>query len=322
MYFEESYFRGEEREGFYVSSMMKRAWAAQIEVLQVLDDICKRHNITYFADWGTLLGAIRHRGFIPWDDDIDIAMKRVDYMRFLDVAVKELPRGYCVLTPDNISAWKGWKESLSRIVNTTDIPLQGELLQKYHGFPYMVGIDIFPLDFLPINKEEESIQLNMFVAANTLGRAWINEELPTAEKMEKLWEVERICNIKFVKNRLYKEQLLGLSDKIAAMYWDTEEEAEELAMFGEWVHNDSLRMPVSCYQSIIQVPFENTTIPVPVGYEKILEAYYGKDWRMPVKSTASHEYPFYKKQQKELFKQYEKSGIEIPKYLIEELLDV
>ena len=83
--FPESYFKGEEKEGFYVEEMMKRAWAAQIEVLELIDRICKEYEIPYFADWGTLLGTIRHKGFIPWDDDIDIVMKRDDYNRFLRI---------------------------------------------------------------------------------------------------------------------------------------------------------------------------------------------------------------------------------------------
>ena len=74
----DNFLQGEVRDGFYVENMMKRAWAAQMEVLKDVDVFCKKHNITYYAEWGTLLGAIRHKGFIPWDDDIDIRMKRED----------------------------------------------------------------------------------------------------------------------------------------------------------------------------------------------------------------------------------------------------
>ena len=68
----DNFLEGEIRNSFYVESMMKKVWAAQLEVLHEIDRICKKHNITYFADWGTLLGAVRHKGFIPWDDDMDI----------------------------------------------------------------------------------------------------------------------------------------------------------------------------------------------------------------------------------------------------------
>lgn len=79
MEFDYKWLDGEAREGFYVSSIMKRAWAAQIEMLQDIDEVCQQNNICYFADWGTLLGAVRHRGFIPWDDDLDICMLRKDF---------------------------------------------------------------------------------------------------------------------------------------------------------------------------------------------------------------------------------------------------
>ena len=79
------YLNGEIRDGFYVESTMKKAWAAEIEVLNEVDRICRQHDIQYFADWGTLLGTIRHKGFVPWDDDMDITMKREDYTRFCQI---------------------------------------------------------------------------------------------------------------------------------------------------------------------------------------------------------------------------------------------
>ena len=92
-------YAGEYREGFFVEEKMKRAWAAEMEVLKEIDRICNAHGIQYFADSGTLLGAVRHKGFIPWDDDIDIAMKREDYQKFLAVAPKELPERWRLCNP-------------------------------------------------------------------------------------------------------------------------------------------------------------------------------------------------------------------------------
>ena len=94
MLFHNSFFEDEIRDGFFVPSEMKRAWAAELEVLSEIDKICKKHNIKYFADWGTLLAAVRHEGFIPWDDDLDITMKREDYCRFMEIAQTELPEGF------------------------------------------------------------------------------------------------------------------------------------------------------------------------------------------------------------------------------------
>ena len=90
VYFPDNYFEKEIRNGFEVSSMMKRAWAGQIEVLSVIREICERHNILWFADYGTLLGAVRHKGFIPWDDDMDIGMTRDNLNNFIKYAKDEL----------------------------------------------------------------------------------------------------------------------------------------------------------------------------------------------------------------------------------------
>ena len=89
-----TYFEDEVRDGFFVPSEIKRAWAAELEVLSEIDKICKKHKIQYFADWGTLLATVRHEGFIPWDDDLDIVMKREDYRRFMEIAQTELPEGF------------------------------------------------------------------------------------------------------------------------------------------------------------------------------------------------------------------------------------
>ena len=88
----------EVRCGFMVPTQIKQFWAAELEVLSEIDRICTKHGIHYFADWGTLLGAVRHGGFVPWDDDLDIVMKREDYQRFLSVAKDEMNDGFCVQT--------------------------------------------------------------------------------------------------------------------------------------------------------------------------------------------------------------------------------
>ena len=95
-----SFFEDEVIDGFYVPAMIKRAWGAELKVLAEIDKVCRKHNIQYMADWGSLIGTVRHEGFIPWDDDLDICMKRADFKKFLAVADKELPDDYKVFTYD------------------------------------------------------------------------------------------------------------------------------------------------------------------------------------------------------------------------------
>ena len=92
--FDNSYFEDEVIGGFYVPSLMKRCWAVQMEVLFQFTKICEKHNIEYFAEWGTLISAVRHGDMIPWDDDMDVTMKRWEYEKFRKYAEEELPEGY------------------------------------------------------------------------------------------------------------------------------------------------------------------------------------------------------------------------------------
>lgn len=311
MGFEESYFEGEVREDFYIEPMMKRAWAASLKVLKEIDRICEKYGITYFADWGTLLGAVRHQGFIPWDDDLDIAMKRDDYEHFLRIVSSEIPAEWDVRT---VTKYTEWNRLLIRINNTKEIPLTGERLEEFYHFPYMAGVDIFPIDYLPNDKAEEEVQTTLFGAVYGLALAWDKGE--PNENMDNLHGIEKCCNIKFNSEIPYKHQLWTLANQIAAMYGDTKEGAKELTQMYQLAENPQFKLPVSCYESVVRVPFENTTIPIPVGYEQILTLYYG-DYRKPIRGTADHEYPYYKGQQKELFDFYEKNRVEIPAWLME-----
>lgn len=307
MEFEPSYFQGEEREGFFIKPMMKRAWAAQLKTLKEIDKICKRHNIPYYAEWGTLLGAVRHQGFVPWDDDMDIGMKRADYVRFLAYAKEELPGDYKAV---NIYNNPEHKELLTRVVNSHAIRTDPEFLAEFYGCPYAVGVDIFPSDYLPRRKEEEDILLTLLSVVNPLGRCWHDETITEEDKMDGIRQIEELCNIKFTQDTPIQQQLLILSDRLCAMYWDTD--ATEITLMPLLIQYSHYRLPVSCYASTIDVPFENTTIPIPVGYEQILTLRYGKDYMTPVREWGTHDYPFYKEQEKILFDFFQKNNMEVP----------
>ena len=116
MIFEKDFFEDEVRSGFYVPAMMKRCWAAQMEVLQMFSEFCSQQSLRWFAAYGTLLGAVRHKGFIPWDDDIDVWMLRTDYERFIGLADK-LP-GDLRLYEGRLGNKTQFDQPFARIVNT------------------------------------------------------------------------------------------------------------------------------------------------------------------------------------------------------------
>ena len=93
--FPQGFFETEERDGFVVDSTMKTVWAAELEVLSVIAAICEKYQLPWFAYAGTLLGTVRHQGFVPWDDDMDICMLREDYDKLISVLRDEFPKEYC-----------------------------------------------------------------------------------------------------------------------------------------------------------------------------------------------------------------------------------
>lgn len=289
-YFPKNYFQGETREGFYIEPMMKCAWAAMIEVLEVVDEICSKHKIRYFGDWGTLLGAIRHQGFIPWDDDMDISMFREDYEHFLEIAPSELPSGWHVHSiHDN-----PFHDQLHALVKNSDkIDYSPEHLHRFHGCPYSIGLDIFPLDILaPTPQEDHTICELLRILVHS---AQIYEEHPD-QANELIPEIESLCNVKMDWNRNIKNQLMNWADQICQLYNGTG--SGDVAHYASYAsQNCTLRMSAAWYQEQIRIPFETTTILIPAEYDKILQAAYG-DYMTPVQGTQCHEYPFWKKQER------------------------
>ena len=299
MEFPDSYFEDEVREGFYISSLMKRAWAAQMEVLEIFQGICHKHNIRYFAEWGTLLGAVRHGGRIPWDDDIDLCMLRADYDRFRSVADQELSNGCWFMD----YRWSDdFDHPIGRIINSQVLVLEGEMLEKYHGFPYVAGLDIYCLDELPSDPEEEEEYFELVRYLYTL----INEirldkegvlQADPAELENHIQHAEKLCGITFDRGRPIKQQLYALLEKkVAPRYAGTG--AGEVTNLALWRRNREYRFPRESYEEGVAVPYEDTEIVVPVGYGDLLRKKYGAGWMNPIRTGSAHEYPSYAEQQK------------------------
>lgn len=121
---------------------MNKAQKKQLEILIEVDRICRKHNIRYYLVGGTLLGAIRHKGFIPWDDDIDIAMVRKDYERFKEIALQEMNKKYFYQDLDT-DPYYGNTYAKIRINNTKYIEKVNSNNKAHCG----IFIDIFPIDY-------------------------------------------------------------------------------------------------------------------------------------------------------------------------------
>ncbi len=289
--FEEEYFRGEWRDGFFVEEMMKRAWAAQLKMLTVIDAVCKKNHLNYFAYAGTLIGAVRHKGFIPWDDDIDLSMPRADYDKFMEIADRELPEGWIVG-----EVWRNedYRNIIARICNGNTLGYEEEYLKEWYGCPYIVGIDIVPMDNIPSSKEEEDIWVQIIkLLIQFWGYAESMED--TFEKEQLIRQIEELCKIKIDRTKLLQNELIRVLDKVSAVYKN--ENTDEITVARWFANHPKYRVERKWYEESIEVPFENILIPIPKYYDEALTAMFG-DWRTPVREPSDHEYPFYKAQQK------------------------
>ena len=296
MTFTDDYFEDEIRDGFHISSMMKRAWAAQLEVLGEIQRVCETLEIQYFADFGTLLGCVRHHGFIPWDDDIDICMLRSDYMQFLDRAPEILDTWYEVKSVYNDPTDDIVK---ARVINGRHINFEKNFLSKFHGCPYVVGIDIFPVDNVPDNDKEYK---DMVTALEFLLRveASIPEAAPyDSDTIDLIHQIEYNFGVEINYNNRLRHEIKKVYDIVCARYMEktTKDVGCMMALGAGW---KGYRYAREGYQSYIMMPFENMTILVPKCYQEVLTSIYGNDYMIPKNIGASHTYPFYKEQKQGL----------------------
>ncbi len=299
MKFADDFFDKEVREGFEVPEMMKRAWAAEMEILKIVIDICEKNELQYFADWGTLLGAVRHKGFIPWDDDIDICLKREEYNRLVHILPMELPYGFVMsgTYTEETRLRKNMCVPQLRVVADNSFWDFHDYMKYFHGFPYKnLGIDIFQLDYIPKENEVAEIQKVIVRQGTTLIREWKDLE-KSGDLLLRKREFEELCNVKLDDNGDVQWQILKLMDAVMSLYG--KEEAEYITNYPFWILDDKYKMKKEWYDTAVKIPFENMKLAVPVEYEKVLEAEYG-DWKTPVRGTAAHNYPFYENQEEQM----------------------
>ena len=291
MEFEREFFYDEVQDGFYVPGIMKRAWAAQLELLSEIDRICKKWNILYFITYGTLLGAVRHGGFIPWDDDIDIVMLRKDYEKFFQVAKDEINEDMHIISLDGNKAEYCFPNAIGR-----KAILSPEKLREVHEFPYPYAVDVFFLDELSEKEEDEEFRRNMIYMFMQMISAVRDKKEKTRLFQTDLEEIEKLLKIHFDRNQSLEGQFFRLMDKIFQEY--NGEGGKKVVFFPDYLNKDIV-FSKSAFTDSLDLPLYNKSFPAPKDYDAILRALYG-EYRKKVKAGGAHGYPFFKKQEKGL----------------------
>ncbi len=130
------------------TEILDQLHAVHLEMLDEIDRICSKHGLSYWLDSGSALGAIRHGGFIPWDDDVDIGMMRQDYDQFIAIAKKELSPAYVIQDNDSEPRYNNFHIKIRKL--NTIFPQSYNSEYKYRG----IQLDIFPFDYVPDDSQK------------------------------------------------------------------------------------------------------------------------------------------------------------------------
>ena len=249
---------------------LKKIWTVELDLLEQFDRFCKTFDLTYYADYGTLLGAVRHRGFIPWDDDIDVSMMRPDYDRLLSLAESYFKPPYffqhCYNTPGSL-----W--GLSKLINddTTCIETR-ELPPGYH---HGIFLDVFVLDYAAEDDAHPSALDRM------LDDTWLAVSNPEylLHKMKNGYRPEISADMISGIVAMPLASKLQLLDGMLAQAFDQAKKVNRFS-FDKATNFDFPSRDIRYFEKTVMLPYENTSISAPSHYHEILSGDYG-DYMTP-----------------------------------------
>ena len=293
-------YTDEFRSGYLVTSDKKKLWNVQINLINEVARICEKYNIRWFAIGGTLLGAARHGGFIPWDDDVDIAMLRPDYARFQEVAAKEVHEPYFLdvwynyrlesegaslsdsegdfqfITTEQENNHPLRYISQSMILRIRDNRTMFLILPDRNYINHGIFVDICPID--PVPPFPIKSQTEIFNIASVLAVA-----AAAPKRFEFLLQNGQISQGDYNKWRDFLALPYRKRGKIFDKFMlDHFFQSERVGDLKDYCLMTECRYYLARdFEGVTYLPFEKIELPAPAGYESILDTFYG-DWHEPV----------------------------------------
>ena len=247
----------------------------QLEIAKDIKRVCEENGIRYHLAFGSLLGAVRHKGFIPWDDDMDFGMLREDYERFLEIAPKKLKDEFFLQT---------WHTDPYYPLAFAKVRKKGTVFQEAamincqaHNELY---VDVFPFDNFPDDersrrKQKRKIMLYRFaILTKRKSAPWLNHSNPIERLLVRLKYLPAILFSYFHNT----EDMISRMEQVMVEY----NNSKTSHYYHQGTSNYG-KVPISsdCLDEYVQIPFEDTTFLAPAGYEKYLTEVYGNYMELP-----------------------------------------
>lgn len=253
----------------------------ELNILIAVKEICNSHNLKFYLAGGTLLGAIRHRGFIPWDDDIDICMPRPDYEKFISLWPK-MNQIY-VLKSDRLN---NWDAPFTKVIDPTT-----QIESVYDERKGSLWIDVFPVDGLPSDvKKVENVykQCNFYRKLLMIAHARLGEGTSQIHKYGKyiLKPIAKLIGTDYFSKKL---------EKIACQI--PYESAKYVGIVTWGLYGVGERMLKSEFEKEVEVEFEGYKMPAFSCWDSYLHGIYGNYMQLPpLEKRQTHDMIVYKKE--------------------------
>lgn len=250
---------------------------ANLKILKEIDRICRKYKIQYLIDSGTLLGAVRHQGFIPWDDDADVAFTRDNYEKFAKVVRKELPRGMKLLEPHQLGGGNAFYDFTPRILYMNSKTHEdGPKMQFYGGRLNHLWVDLFIQDDLPECKVKAAFVrgLHTLVYGLAMGHRY---ELDYS-KYGRLGRIA-VKVLAAAGKRIPMKIIRRMQHSLAVRYNGGN---SRLRYYSNY-QPDYLQVTIEKQwnNQSVDLPFEDTVLMAPANWEQVLKQIYGDYMQLP-----------------------------------------
>ncbi|MCR5607508.1 MAG: LicD family protein [Lachnospiraceae bacterium] len=251
---------------------LRKVQLAQLDILKEVDRVCRELNINYFLEWGTLLGAVRHGAFIPWDDDIDIGMLRADYERFVKEAGSVIGEKYFIQTWDNDKGF-GLPFAKVRMNNTVYKEDKSSKQQKNNG----IYIDVFPHDKKPDSEallKKQGKKFKRLYQLILLKVGYVSDAEKKSAVIRVIFNIARFFMLIIPKKLLTKK-----FDKNIKMYNNSN--LSSYVVTGVLADYDRKPIPAEYLEEYCELQFEDQMFKCPKNYDGLLKLIYGDYMQLP-----------------------------------------